>query len=326
MGQYGSGRRGPLFRFLQSKAPSPRGVSRPIHTPRLFVVVAVSLLLWCFLSVIVQDCCSLFPNNFPSFIETSIKQPICASPIPNGQPVIVKETTQLKSANLDLTIVSRGTEDDGDATPLRKTPSATSTTTRKPRTVSVHFAEPLPASGPPVCDFVNFVQASKRATLLLENPKGKVMPVFALGRQMAAVLGVDDVKKLTVGESVVDGAKVLSVTTTSAGTSAAANGLDKIIPTKRAKTEETYCRYVNVCYVGGPDKNGQFPCATLLLENPVDSRRITADVIKTEVAKIFGLFHTGGKKLEFHLDVKKTQELTGSHKIDDLHKRTIYVH
>ena len=264
-------------------------------------------------------------NALSSFIETSIKQPICSSPVGAGQSVIVKETTQLKTSDLDLTIVSRAT----------KSPSGSSLSppavTRKPRTVSVHFAEPLASSGPPVCDFVNVVQSSNekkiKATLLLENPKGKSLPVAALGRQMAMVLGVDDAKKLSVGDvAEVDGVKVFTVTASSSS-AASSNGLDKIHSSKKAKMSpaaESFCRYVNVCYMGGAEKNGQFPCATLLLENPVDSRRITADVIKTEVAKIFGVFN--GKKLEFHLDVKKTQELGASEKIDDLHKRTIYVH
>ena len=78
------------------------------------------------------------------------------------------------------------------------------------------------------------------------------------------------------------------------------NGFDKI-PAKKARTSdsaESFCRYVNVCYMGGPERNGQFPCATLMLENPVESRQIAADVIKAEIAKIFGVFN--GKKLEFY--------------------------
>ena len=270
----------------------------------------------------------------PSFIETSIKQPISASAVADGQSVIVKEVTQLKSSDLDLAIVPRGdTKGPASLSPTAKKTQTSSlsppSVTRKPRTVSVHFAEPLPASGPPVCDFVNIVQSTndgkkKKATLLLENPKGRALPVDALGRQMAVILGAADAKKLSVSEGEVDGVKAFNVSLASTATGAT-NGLDKI-PSKKAKigADESFCRYVNLCYMGGPEKNGQFPCATLLLENPVETRRITADVIKTEVAKIFGVFN--GKKLEFHLDVKKTQALGESEKVVDLHKRTIYVH
>jgi len=273
-----------------------------------------------------------------SFIETSIKQPISVSLVPAGETIIVKETTQLKTASLDLIIVSR-TEGGGGggATASASTKPSSSLSPpaagRKPRTVSVHFAEPLPPTGPPVCDFVNLVQTREngeetRATLLLENPKGKSMTLATLGRQLGLVLGVADVRTLEVRDKEVNGTRTLAVTSSSSSSSSdgRSNGFDKI-PAKKARTSdsaESFCRYVNVCYMGGPEKNGQFPCATLMLENPVESRQITADVIKAEIAKIFGVFN--GKKLEFYLDVAKSKALAGSERVNDLHKRTIYVH
>jgi len=257
-----------------------------------------------------------------SFIETSIKQPICLSPVPDGVAVIVKETTQLKSADLHLTIVARGR---AGAASEKTNASSLSAGTRKPRTVSVHFAEPLPTSGPPVCDFVNVVRAdaggatTAKATLLLENPKGNALTLKALGRQLGVVLGVEDATTLRIVEG-----ETLIVSASSASSSSTLNGLDKI-PSKKAKNgEASYCRYVNVCYMGGAEKNGRFPCATLLLENPVAARQITTEVIKAEIAKVLGIFN--GKKLEFHLDANKSQSLTEKAVIDDLHKRTIYVH
>ena len=247
-----------------------------------------------------------------------------------GKPIIVKETTQLKTVNLDLVIVSR-IEGGGDVTATKSSSSLSAPVgARKPRTVSVHFAEPLSPTGPPICNFVNVVQSNggkeTKATLLLENPKGRSLTLSALTRQLGVVLGVGDVRTLEVHDKEVNGSRFLAVSSSSAAPSSASsrNGLDRI-PAKKAKIgEESFCRYVNVCYMGGPEKNGQFPCATLLLENPVDSRQIVVDVIKAEIARVFGLIN--GKKLEFFLDVAKSKALAGNEKVNDLHKRTIYVH
>merc|ERR1719334_2094480 len=119
-----------------------------------------------------------------SFIETSIKQPI--RPMPAVGTVIVTETTQLKAASLELSIVSRNVapEKASDPTSSRLSPSG-----RKPRTVSVHFAEPLPPVGPPVCDYVNLLTDDKKATLFLENPRGCRLDVRSLRTNLGLVFG-----------------------------------------------------------------------------------------------------------------------------------------
>jgi len=229
-----------------------------------------------------------------SFIETSIKQPI--RPMPAVGTVIVTETTQLKAASLELSIVSRNVapEKASDPTSSRLSPSG-----RKPRTVSVHFAEPLPPVGPPVCDYVNLLTDDKKATLFLENPHGCRLDVRSLRTNLGLVFGFNPANVSIVEDQAKGHFKVLG-TSNGKGT-----GLEQLAKRPR---EDPSCRFANICYIGGPERNGQFPCATLLLENPVGQRSIDLETLKVEIARVFGV-HGGKKNLNFSLIQTRRQFL-----------------
>lgn len=184
------------------------------------------------------------------FILATVKSPLKPYPVPTSSTVIIKEKTQLKGSDLEITLV-RGSS-----------------------------AEEAPG---PACAFVDLHIAvngiEQNGFLLLENPKGDA--ITSLSELKNAVCSIFRLQstQLTVynGNTVLVDADLLNV-----------NGKTLHVtygspPDMSSKGNPIVCKYVNLRLLDN-EKQG-----TLLLENPVGLNVLTYKNLVHEVAKVFGL-------------------------------------
>ncbi|CAH2312368.1 isoleucine--tRNA ligase, cytoplasmic isoform X1 [Pelobates cultripes] len=219
------------------------------------------------------------------FILATVKSPLKPYPVPASSVVIIKETTQLKGSDLEITLVKGSSE----------------------------AAEE--ASGP-ACTFVNLQIAvngtEQRGFLLLENPKGD--SIASLRELKNAVCGI--FKLQTTQLTIYNGTKeLLDVNLQSL------NGKTLYItsgsPSDMSKLgSPVVCQYVNLSLLD-TDKQG-----TLLLENPVGQNGLTYTGLLHEVAKVFGL---RSRRFRLFFDRALNEELSQGVALPSLNTKTLYV-
>ncbi|XP_063282541.1 isoleucine--tRNA ligase, cytoplasmic [Pelobates fuscus] len=219
------------------------------------------------------------------FILATVKSPLKPYPVPASSVVIIKETTQLKGSDLEITLVKGSSE----------------------------AAEE--ASGP-ACTFVNLQIAvngtEQRGFLLLENPKGDA--IASLRELKNAVCGI--FKLQTTQLTIYNGNKeLLDVNLQSLNgktlyvTSGSPLDLSKL-------GSPVVCQYVNLSLLD-TDKQG-----TLLLENPVGQNGLTYTGLLHEVAKVFGL---RSRRFRLFFDRALNEELSQGVALPSLNTKTLYV-
>ncbi|CAN9512100.1 unnamed protein product [Ophioblennius macclurei] len=228
------------------------------------------------------------------FILATTKAPLLPFPVPKSANTIIEEKTQLKTSDLELTIVK------GSSASL------------------------APLNGP-ACSYVNLrVKVNNKqqeGVVLLENPKGDNRTDFdKLKKVCSSVFGTNDAQlrffsgstELTSKADLPSlSGKTLSVTSGPASSSPA--------PT----TDALLCPYVNLvlcnaqpaeCQAGG--------VGTLLLANPVGQNGLDCSGLLSEAAKVFGL---RGRRLKLYLDQDLTQELPADASAKSLDTKTLFV-
>ncbi|XP_075704440.1 isoleucine--tRNA ligase, cytoplasmic isoform X2 [Rhinoderma darwinii] len=184
------------------------------------------------------------------FILATVKSPLIQYPVPPSSRVIIKEKTQLKGCDVEITLV-RGSS---------------------------------PATDGPACAYVKLHISVNRTELsgflLLENPKGAA--ISSLSELKAAVSSIFNLKISRL--SVYDGnqelpsdadllnlnGKVLSVTSGAA-------------PDVPSNGGALHCKYVNLRLLSAGTQG------TLLLQNPVGQNSLNYHGLYHEVARVFGL-------------------------------------
>ncbi|XP_070594706.1 isoleucine--tRNA ligase, cytoplasmic [Erythrolamprus reginae] len=224
------------------------------------------------------------------FIFATIKAALKPSPVSPMEEVLIKEKTQLKGSELEITI-AKG---------------------------AVHH------STEPACAYVilNICLNGKEqdGMVLLENPKGDnrldftklvntIACIYGLEKAKVAIYsGKQEVKKQTDLLSL--SGKKLHVT---AGPLPIINSLDGFL-----------CQYINLQLVNAKPQeclNGMV--GTLLMENPMGQNGLTYQGLLHETGKMFGL---RSRRLKLFLDEALTKEVTKEASMKFLNTKTLYVH
>ncbi|KAM9324353.1 isoleucine--tRNA ligase, cytoplasmic [Gastrophryne carolinensis] len=184
------------------------------------------------------------------FIRATVKSPLLLYPVPPSAHTIIKEKTQLKGSDLEMTLV-RGSSAPADG------PACAC--------VTLHIA----ANG-----------AEKSGFLLIENPKGAT--ITSLSELKNTINTIFQLNSCHL--SVYSGAAEL----TTACNLLSLNGKTLHVtagspPSHRDNGSVLHCRYVNLRLLS-TDTQG-----TLLLENPVGQNSLKYSALCHEVAKVFGL-------------------------------------
>ncbi|XP_044159011.1 isoleucine--tRNA ligase, cytoplasmic [Bufo gargarizans] len=184
------------------------------------------------------------------FILATVKSPLIPYPVPPSSSIIVKEKTQLKGSDLEITLV-RGSSQavDGPACAC----------------VKLHIA-------------VNSTEQS--GFLLLENPKGAA--VSSVSEVKAAVSAIFQLKMARL--AVFDGTKELHSDADPLSLNGkilyVTSGAAPVVPSNGGQLD---CQYVNL-RVLSTDTQG-----TLLLQNPIGQNDLDYQGLYREVALVFGL-------------------------------------
>jgi len=128
--------------------------------------------------------------EYNDFIFSTIKQPLVPYPIANGAPVIIKESTKVKTDELEITIVKGhvgGSVTSGGRSEKTNAPSGGPAASQGPqpfcRFVNVQLCDTTPQGG----------ARSNRATVLLENPSGDfAISLDQLKHQVAIIFGLQN--------------------------------------------------------------------------------------------------------------------------------------
>ncbi|XP_075040062.1 isoleucine--tRNA ligase, cytoplasmic [Mixophyes fleayi] len=184
------------------------------------------------------------------FILATVKSPLIPYPVPPSSNVIIKEKTQLKGSDLEITLV-RGSS---------------------------------PAADGPSCAYVKLHIAVNGAEqsgfLLLENPKGAA--ISSLFELKTAVCSIFQLK--TAQLSVYDGTTELhsdaNLLSLSGKTLYVTSGGPPVVSSKRSPL---LCQYINLRLLNTEVQGA------LLLENPVGQNDLNYQSLYHEVAKVFGL-------------------------------------
>ncbi|KAM6981115.1 isoleucine--tRNA ligase, cytoplasmic [Aplochiton taeniatus] len=228
------------------------------------------------------------------FILATTKAPLLPYPVPSTASTIVRETTQLKGSDLELTIV-RG------------------------------VASTKPPLIGPACSYVNLWvklnNKEQKGVILLENPVGdNRMDLAGLRTVCSCLFGANSAPlrffhgntELSVQTdlSTLSG-KTLSVTSSSPSSSHAPSA------------EAVFCPYVNLQLCNAKPAEGQCgEVGTLLLVNPVGQNGLNQDRLLDETAKLFGL---RSRRLRLYLDQELTQELPIDCPVKTLDTKTLFV-
>ncbi|XP_038628151.1 isoleucine--tRNA ligase, cytoplasmic [Tachyglossus aculeatus] len=228
-------------------------------------------------------------KSHTDFIFATIKAPLKPYPVPTSSEVLIREMTQLKGSDLEITITS-GTSNAG-----------------------------------PACAYVNLnicVNGTEQGgVLLLENPKGDnrldllklksaVTHIFNLKNTKLAIFnGKTEVLNKT--DLLALRGKTLCVT--SGSVPSAVNGPAALL-----------CNYINLQLLNvKPQECLNGVVGTLLLENPVGQNGLTYPGLLHEAAKVFGL---RSRRLKLYLNDAQTQEITKETCMKSLNMKTVYIH
>ncbi|XP_056381265.1 isoleucine--tRNA ligase, cytoplasmic [Hyla sarda] len=184
------------------------------------------------------------------FILATVKSPLIPYPVPPLSSIIIKEKTQLKGSDLELTLVKGSSQTmDGPACAY----------------VKLHIA-------------VN--SAEQSGFFLLENPKGTT--ISSLSELKVAVSSIFQLK--TVHLSVYDGNKELAsdvnLLSFNGKNLYITSGIAPVVPHHGGQLD---CQYVNLRLLSTETQG------TLLLQNPVGQNALNYQGLYHEVARVFGL-------------------------------------
>ncbi|XP_047438407.1 isoleucine--tRNA ligase, cytoplasmic [Mugil cephalus] len=228
------------------------------------------------------------------FILATTKAPLLPFPVPKTASIIIEETTQLKSSDLELTIVKGSS------------------------------AAKAPLNGP-ACSYINVKvkvnNKEQEGVLLLENPKGdNRLSLDKLKRACSVIFGTNDapLKYFNGGTELTSktdlqalSGKTLLVTSGSSSPGP--------IPTSDA----LLCPYVNLLLCNAQPAECQAgDMGTLLLQNPVGQNVLDHSGLLSEAAKVFGL---RSRRLKLYLDQDLTQELPADSSVKSLDTKTLFV-
>ncbi|XP_068108961.1 isoleucine--tRNA ligase, cytoplasmic [Hyperolius riggenbachi] len=183
------------------------------------------------------------------FILATVKSPLLPYPVPASASVLIQEKTQLKGADLELTLVQGSSQ----------------------------------ATDGPACAYVKLhvtVNGTEQSGfLLLENPKG--MPIITLAELKNAVGGIFRLKnsQLCVYSRSAELPNDCNLLNLSGTMLQVTSG----VPSSTSDGNLLHCRYINLQL---PSTGAQ---GTLLLENPIGQNDLKYQSLFHEVAKLFGL-------------------------------------
>uniref|UniRef100_F6X341 Isoleucine--tRNA ligase, cytoplasmic n=1 Tax=Ornithorhynchus anatinus TaxID=9258 RepID=F6X341_ORNAN len=209
-------------------------------------------------------------KSHTDFIFATIKAPLKPYPVPASSEVLIRETTQLKGADLEITITS-GT----------------------------------PSTGP-ACAYVNlniWVNGTEQGgVLLLENPKGdNRLDLLKLKSAVTRIFNLKNTKLAIFNgkTEVLNKTDLLALRgetlcVTSGSVPSAVNGPAALL-----------CNYINLQLLNvKPQECLNGVVGTLLLENPVGQNGLTYRGLLHEAAKVFGL---RSRRLKLYLNDAQTQ-------------------
>uniref|UniRef100_A0A8C5DTB0 Isoleucine--tRNA ligase, cytoplasmic n=1 Tax=Gouania willdenowi TaxID=441366 RepID=A0A8C5DTB0_GOUWI len=226
------------------------------------------------------------------FILATTKAPLLPFPFPKTASVIIEETTQLKSSDLQITIV-KGTS-------------------------------PAPVNGP-ACAYVNLrVNINNRqqeGVVLLENPKGNDRLDFDKFKKVCSSIFETNNTPLRFFSGGTELNSKTDVQALSGKTVSVASSSSSLGPAPT--TDALLCPYVNVVLCNAqPAECVVGVVGTLLLVNPVGKNGLDNSGLLLETAKIFGL---RSRRLKLYLDQDLSQELPTNSPIKSLDTKTLFV-
>ncbi|OCT83213.1 isoleucyl-tRNA synthetase 1 S homeolog isoform X1 [Xenopus laevis] len=219
------------------------------------------------------------------FILATVKSPLKPYPVPPSSSVVIKEKTQLKGSDLEITLV-RGSQ------------------------------QSAAGDSGPACAYVNLkisVNGTEQSgCLLLENPKGDALSklaelksavcnIFHLSPQLNMYCGKTELRNDCNLLSL--SGKTLQVCSASPA-EVSADG------------SQLLCQYINLRLLN-EERQG-----TLLLENPLGQNGLTCSGLFHEVAKVFGL---RSRRFRLFLDCALNEELKPGTALSSLNEKTLYV-
>ncbi|CAJ0946251.1 unnamed protein product [Ranitomeya imitator] len=185
-----------------------------------------------------------------NFILATVKSPLLPYPVSPSSSVIIKETTQLKGSDLEITLV-RGS--------------------------------PHAMTGP-ACAFIKLNIAinttEQGGFLLLENPKGAAMSSLSELRSAVSRIFQLEIAQLSVYDGDKELASDANLLSLHGKMLCVTSGPAPLVPSLGAPLD---CQYVNLRLLG-TDAQG-----TLLLQNPVGKNVLNYQRLSHEVARVFGL-------------------------------------
>uniref|UniRef100_A0A6I8SQG0 Isoleucine--tRNA ligase, cytoplasmic n=1 Tax=Xenopus tropicalis TaxID=8364 RepID=A0A6I8SQG0_XENTR len=219
------------------------------------------------------------------FILATVKSPLKPYPVPPSSNVVIKEKTQLKGSDLEITLV-RGSP------------------------------QPVAGDSGPACAYVN-LRISVNGTeqngcLLLENPKGDALSklaelkaavcnIFHLSPQLSMYCDRTELR---------NDCNLLSLSGKTLHVSSASPA--EVSP----DGSQLLCQYINLRLLN-EERQG-----TLLLENPIGQNGLTCSGLFHEVAKVFGL---RSRRFRLFLDSALNEELKPGTALSSLNQKTLYV-
>ncbi|KAM9409199.1 isoleucine--tRNA ligase, cytoplasmic [Pholidichthys leucotaenia] len=228
------------------------------------------------------------------FILATTKAPLLSFPVPKTASVIIEEKTQLKSSDLELTIVK------GSSAPK------------------------APLNGP-ACLYVNVRvkvnNKEKEGVVLLENPRGdNRVDLDQLKKVCSSIFGTNN----TQLRFFFDNTEVTNSTDLQAlngKTLSVSSGPSSLAPAPSTNT--LLCPYVNLMLCNAEPAECQVGhVGTLLLVNPVGQNGLDHSCLLSEAAKVFGL---RSRRIKLYLDQDLSQELPADTSVKSLDTKTLFV-
>uniref|UniRef100_A0A3Q3AFX2 isoleucine--tRNA ligase n=1 Tax=Kryptolebias marmoratus TaxID=37003 RepID=A0A3Q3AFX2_KRYMA len=227
------------------------------------------------------------------FILATTKAPLLPFPVPDTASVIIKEKTQLKGSDLELTIVKGSTS-------------------------------PRVSLNGPACRYVNLrvkVNNKEQGVVLLENPKGdNRLDLDKLRKVCSSIFGTTN----TPLKFFINGTELTSKMDLEAQSGKTLYVTSDPSCTAPGSTADTLLSpYVNLLLCNAqPGECQAGDVGTLLLVNPAGQNVLDYSGLLSEAAKIFGL---RSRRLKLYLDQDLTQELPADSSVKSLNTKTLFV-
>ncbi|XP_068963251.1 isoleucine--tRNA ligase, cytoplasmic-like [Petaurus breviceps papuanus] len=225
------------------------------------------------------------------FILATIKAPLKPYPVPPSDKVLIREVTQLKGSDLEITLTG------GSAPPA---------------------ALPTPA-----CAYVNLsicINGKEQGgVLLLENPKGDRQ--LDLAKLKGAVSSIFDLRtpELALFHGKTEIVSKTDLLSLNGKTLCVTSGT----PPAAVQSPPVLCSFLNLQLLNArPQECLVGQVGTLLLENPQGQKHLTYQGLLQEAARVFGL---RSRRLRLFLNEAQTQEITEDVSMKSLNTQTVYV-